>query len=284
MSAPRIPVSAHHGTAREVAELFPRALTCLLAADIEEKLDATAALRADWLGGQLTHADVGTSVQAVDRPGRPERPQLVPPHNVRRRSVGTRTGHAALIHALAHIEFNAINLALDAVYRFRGLPRDYYADWLGVAAEESGHFRLLRDHLRTLDFDYGAFPAHDGLWEMAVKTAHDPLARMALVPRLLEARGLDATPAIIAKLAKIGDRRGVEILEIILRDEIGHVRIGNRWYGYFCAQRRLDPVATFRELLAFHGAPKPRPPFHSTARQAAGFSEEELRDLESRFS
>lgn len=281
MSASRIPASDLPDTARGGGVIFARALACLLATDIEAKLDGTATLHAAWLAGQMTHTDAGTPVQDVERPGRPERPQLVAPQAVRRRSPGTRAGHAALIHALAHIEFNAINLALDAVYRFRGLPRDYYADWLQVAAEEAGHFCLLRDHLRILGFDYGAFPAHDGLWEMAVKTAQDPLARMALVPRLLEARGLDASPAIIAKLARIGDQRGVEILEIILRDEIGHVRIGNRWYGYLCARRHLDPVATFHELLAIHGAPKPRPPFHRAARRAAGFSEDELRDLES---
>lgn len=282
MSASRIPAPEPPGTAHRLETVFPRALTCLLATEVEAKLHGTALLHADWLAGHLAHTGDSAPAQDVERPGRPERPQLVSPHAVRRRSAGTREGHAALIHALAHIEFNAVNLALDAVYRFRKLPRDYYSDWLRIAAEEAGHFRLLRDHLRALGFDYGVYTAHDGLWEMAVKTAYDPLARMALVPRLLEARGLDASPAIIARLAKIGDQRGVEILEIILRDEIGHVRVGNRWYGYFCAQRRLDPVATFRELLACHGAPAPRPPFHLTARRAAGFSEEELRDLESR--
>jgi len=287
MSPSRIPVSDLDldlsGTVRNANEVFPRALACLLATNIEAKLDGTAALQADWLAGQLTHAGDSPPAQDIMQPGRPEQPTLVAPQAVQRRSAGTREGHAALIHALAHIEFNAINLALDAVYRFRGLPRDYYSDWLQVAAEEASHFRLLRDHLRTLGSDYGAFPAHNGLWEMAVKTAHDPLHRMALVPRLLEARGLDASPAIIAKLARIGDQRGVDILETILRDEIGHVRIGNRWYGYLCAQRHLDPVATFHALLAIHGASMPRPPFHRAARQAAGFSEEELRDPESRM-
>lgn len=283
MAPSHIPVSDLSATVRNANEVCSRALACLLAKDIEAKLDGTATLHVDWLAGQLTHAGGLAPVQDVAQPGRPEHPELVAPQAVPRRSAGTREGHAALIHALAHIEFNAINLALDAVYRFRGLPRDFYGDWLLVAAEEAGHFRLLRNHLRALGFEYGAFPAHDGLWEMAVKTAQDPLARMALVPRLLEARGLDASPAIIAKLARIGDRRGVEILEIILRDEIGHVRTGNRWYGFLCAQRHVDPVATFHELLAIHGASKPRPPFHRAARQAAGFSEEELRDLESRF-
>lgn len=284
MSIPHISASDRPAKARRPEPVFPLALACLLATDIDAKLDATARLHADWLTGHLSHPDDSAPAQDIERPGRPKLPQLVPAHAVRRRSAGTRTGHAALIHALAHIEFNAINLALDAVYRFRRLPRDYYADWLKVAAEEAGHFRLLRDHLRSFGFDYGAFTAHDGLWEMAVKTAHDPLARMALVPRLLEARGLDASPAIIAKLANAGDPRGVEILQIILRDEIGHVRIGNRWYDWLCAERGLEPLATFRELLALHGAPRPRPPFHHSARRAAGFSEDELRALESEFT
>jgi uncharacterized ferritin-like protein (DUF455 family) len=205
---------------------------------------------------------------------------LVPPPEVGRRSIRTREGHAALVHALAHIEFNAINLALDAAYRFRGLPRDYYRDWLQVAAEEAHHFGLLRDHLQTLGYHYGDFPAHDGLWQMCRRTAHDPLVRMALVPRLLEARGLDANPAIARKLVNIGDRRGVEILDIILRDEIGHVRIGNRWYEYLCGQRGTDPVETFQTLLTEYDAPRPRPPLHGEARRAAGFTAAEIAYLE----
>jgi uncharacterized ferritin-like protein (DUF455 family) len=284
MSALSLPHTIRTGAAGRPEPFFPRALACLLAAETDDKLDMTAQLSADWLAGNLACQDTGEPPQIIERPGRPEKPLLVPPHSVRRRSAGTREGHAALIHALAHIEFNAINLALDAAYRFRDLPLEYYRDWLQVAAEEAVHFRLLRDHLRTLGFDYGAFTAHDGLWEMAVKTAHDPLVRMALVPRLLEARGLDASPAIITKLTDIRDQAGVAILEIILHDEVGHVRIGNRWYHYLCAQRGVEPVATFRDLMATHRAPRPRPPFHYGARRAAGFSEEELRDLESEFA
>jgi uncharacterized ferritin-like protein (DUF455 family) len=257
-----------------------RTLYCLLLADPDAKNTALNALYADWQKSLIPLSNSNESALAIATPGRPEKPTLVPPQNVPRRSAGTPAGHAALIHALAHIEFNAINLALDAAYRFRGLPRDFYTDWLRVAFEEAYHFRLLREHLRTLGHDYGAFSAHDGLWEMAVKTAHDPLHRMALVPRLLEARGLDASPAIITKLRNIGDVRGVEILEIILRDEIGHVRVGNRWYAYFCAQRGLGPVEEFQKLLKEYGASKPRPPFHKKARQEAGFSEVELRYLE----
>jgi uncharacterized ferritin-like protein (DUF455 family) len=260
--------------------LAERTLHCLLLADPDAKITALNALHADWLKGDVLLPDSTEPAQIINTPGRPEKPQLVPPQNVPRRSAGTRAGHAALIHALTHIEFNAINLALDAAYRFSQLPRDYYTDWLQVAFEEAYHFGLLREHLRSLGHDYGSFDAHGGLWEMAVKTAHDPLHRMALVPRLLEARGLDASPAIITKLRNIGDARGADILEIILRDEIGHVRVGNHWYEYFCAQRRLDPADEFQKLLKQYGASSPRPPFHTTARRAAGFSEVELRYLE----
>jgi uncharacterized ferritin-like protein (DUF455 family) len=209
-------------------------------------------------------------------PGRPARPELVAHTSLAKRSVRTPEGRAALLHALAHIEFNAINLALDAAWRFDGLPQAFYRDWLQVAREEALHFELLRDHIGTLGFRYGDFPAHNALWEMAEKTRHDVLARIALVPRTLEARGLDASPPIKAKLLGAGDTRGAEILDIILRDEIGHVAIGNRWYRWLCAQRGLDPVATYDRLAVEHAAPRPRAPFNLDARRAAGFDEEEL--------
>jgi len=212
-------------------------------------------------------------------PGRPPRPRLVPASALPRRSPFTIEGRAALLHAVAHIEFNAINLALDAVQRFPGLPPGFHGDWLRVAAEEAYHFTLLRDHLRAQGRDYGDFPAHDGLWEMALKTAHDPLARMALVPRLMEARGLDVTPDIQRKLKGFGDPAGAAILDIILRDEIGHVAAGDRWFRHLCAQRGLQPEAAFRELLCLPGVPRPRRPFNETARLAAGFSEQEMAAL-----
>jgi len=261
-------------------DLAQRSLDCLQIADPDAKCAGTAALRADWLADRVPLPSDTATVEPVEIPGRPDRPILVAPQDIGRRSIHTREGHGALIHALAHIEFNAINLALDAVYRFRNLPRDYYSDWLQVAAEEAYHFLLLREHLRYLGHDYGDFPAHDGLWQMCRKTAHDPLVRMALVPRLLEARGLDANPAIVKKLNNIGDTHGAEILEIILRDEIGHVRIGNRWYEHFCTQRGLEPALTFQQLLMEYDAPRPRPPLHNEARKLAGFGEDELRYFE----
>ncbi len=261
-------------------DLFRRTLTCLLSREVDAKLALVAALEADWRQGRMLFEGGHAPPEPINEPGRPDKPVLVSAREVEQRKVSTLEGRAALIHSLAHIEFNAINLALDAVYRFRDLPKDYYDGWVQVAAEEACHFALLRDHLRTLGFDYGDFTAHNGLWDMAVKTAHDPLVRMALVPRVLEARGLDVTPAIMHKLASCGDKKAAEILEIILRDEIGHVRIGNHWYAWFCARRGVEPIATFRQLLREYSAPQFRPPFHRSARLAAGFSEAEMAMLE----
>lgn len=212
-------------------------------------------------------------------PGRPQRPLLVPHTELKQRSMRTVEGRAALLHALAHIELNAIDLAVDVVWRFPGMPEAFYHQWLTVAREEALHFQLLRDHLRSLGFAYGDFPAHNGLWAMAEKTRHDLLARLALVPRTLEARGLDASPPIRAKLVGAGDLRAGEILDVILRDEIGHVAIGNHWYRVLCAERGLDPLVTYETLAVAHGAPRPRGPFNLPARRAAGFDEGELAAL-----
>ena len=212
-------------------------------------------------------------------PGRPEKPELVAPRLVKRRSMNTPEGRAILIHALAHIEFNAINLALDAIWRFPDMPKAYYSDWLQVAGEEALHFSLLTGHLQRLGYAYGDFPAHNSLWEMAAKTQHDILARIALVPRTMEARGLDATPLVRAKLAQAGDLEAAAILDIILRDEIGHVAIGNRWYSYLCEQRGLESIDTYAQLASEYGAPALRGPFNLEARRAAGFGETELAAL-----
>jgi uncharacterized ferritin-like protein (DUF455 family) len=209
-------------------------------------------------------------------PGRPALPVLVHPSQLKTRAVGTLVGRASLIHALAHIEANAVNLALDLVWRFAGMPERFYLDWLQVAREEALHFQLLDQHLNEMGFTYGDFPAHDGLWEMAEKTQDDLLARLALVPRTLEARGLDATPAIKNKLISVGDRAGAKILDIILLDEIGHVAIGNHWYRHLCTQRGLDHVSTYAALALAYGAKALKGPFNINARRAAGFDEVEL--------
>ena len=212
-------------------------------------------------------------------PGRPALPRLIPPGEVPKRSPYTPEGRAALVHAICHIEFNAINLALDAVWRFDGMPEDFYRDWMRVAHEESQHFELLHQQLQAMGHRYGDFEAHDGLWEMCEKTANDITARMALVPRTLEARGLDATPLIQARLRKVGTTDALRIvdgLDVILREEIGHVEIGNRWYRWLCERDGLDPVALYPELVSRYQAPPLRPPFNEEARLRAGFSRQEL--------
>ena len=212
--------------------------------------------------------------------GRPERPGLVAPASLPRRGLGSPQGRIALLHAVAHIEFNAINLALDAALRFAGMPSDFYRDWLSVAFDEARHFRLLEKRLRELGAAYGDLPAHNGLWEMAEKTAHDPLVRMALVPRVLEARGLDVTPGMIEKLRNVGDHASVACLEIILEEEVRHVAIGSRWFRQLCEQRGQESETTFHSLLSEYFAGGLRGPFNHAARLQAGFTESELEVLE----
>lgn len=209
-------------------------------------------------------------------PGKPEKPVLVNPLTVKKRSMNSIEGRAALIHALAHIEFNAINLALDAIWRFSDLPDDYYLDWLSIAQEESYHFELLSKHLNSIGYEYGSFEAHNSLWEMVEKTKGDSLARMALVPRTMESRGLDALPLIRQRFIQIKDQEMSHILKIILEDEVGHVEVGNKWFNYLCKQRCLDPILTYRQLVIDYKAPTLKGPFNIEGRKAAGFTEEEL--------
>jgi uncharacterized ferritin-like protein (DUF455 family) len=252
-------------------ELRAVARNALLLADPAAKIATLGGLAT-----AVTPLDVACALPPVAVPGRPARPLLVAPARVPRRGTGTLEGRAALLHAIAHIEFNAINLALDAVARYSSMPEAYYRDWWRVAVEEAQHFSLLTTHLATLGHVYGDFPAHDGLWDAARKTADDCLARMALVPRVLEARGLDVTPGMRARLVAVGDTRAAAILDLILREEIGHVAIGNRWFHHLCALRGLEPAAEFRALCARYGQSPPRPPFNIEARLAGGFTREEL--------
>jgi uncharacterized ferritin-like protein (DUF455 family) len=259
--------------------LFDAAENCLMACAIEEKLRLTAQTTQAWRDGLLTLTSCDEA-EPIREPGRPDKPVLVAPGDVPKRRMSTHEGLAALIHAITHIEFNAINLAWDAVYRFRNLPQQFYTDWIKVAAEEAYHFQLLRQRLNELSSDYGDFQAHNGLWDMAVRTAFDPLVRMALVPRVLEARGLDVTPGMIERLRQAGDEKTVAVLEIILRDEIGHVAIGSHWFQYLCRQRGLDSAQTFQELIEQYFPAQICGPFHYEARQQAGFSAAELKALE----
>jgi len=262
-----------------MAELFRRLEAAILEPDTRQKCQMTQTLYRDWCQGDA-EVDAGSAILAIDDPGCPARPLLVDPRKLQRRSIASASGRIILLHAFAHIEFNAINIALDAAYRFRDMPRQYIGDWLQVASEEACHFQLLDRTLLGRGSYYGAYPAHRGLWDMVCRTRHDALHRMALVPRVMEARGLDVTPALIGKFEQVGDTAAVAILERIYRDEIGHVRIGNFWYRDLCARRQLDPVATFRGLLdAYMGGP-PRGPFNWPARIQAGFDEHELSALE----
>jgi len=209
-------------------------------------------------------------------PGRPDRPSLVHPAKVAKRQTGRAGGRGSMLHAIAHIEFNAINLALDAVWRYPNMPLAYTRDWVSVAVDEARHFNMLCDELQNENLRYGDFDAHDGLWAMARRTAHDLIARMALVPRVLEARGLDATPVIQRKLDAIGDQRGVAVLQQLLDEEIRHVRIGDFWFRQLCASSARDAETAYRELLQAFEAPLPKSPMNCTARLEAGFSQAEL--------
>ena len=281
MSVPFPATTAANAPATAIPDLHAAARACLEAADPEQKLALAAAKAADHAQGRLRRAN---ETAAADGPalrvGRPARPNLVAPRALAARGLGSVAGRAAFVHAIAHIEFNAINLACDAVWRFRDLPDAFYADWVGVAADEARHFSLLQQRLRELGHDYGDFDAHDGLWDMAERTAHSCLARMALVPRVLEARGLDVTPAMIERLRAVGDPTTASILELILREEIAHVAAGTRWFHWCCEREGMAPRATFIGLLRAHAGNALRRPFNHEARHAAGFDEDEMAEIE----
>ncbi|MBS0287308.1 MAG: ferritin-like domain-containing protein [Proteobacteria bacterium] len=255
--------------------LFATTHQLLQTACIDEKCQGVVALYDAWLNDNVFF-DACTPVSEEVIGALPESLVLVPPKEIKKRNLTTKEGKAALIHAIAHIEYNAINIALDALYRFRDMPLSYYADWLRIAREEAYHFSLLSQHLISYGYHYGDFPAHLGLWEMVQKTSHDVLIRMALVPRLLEARGLDVTPDISRRLSQVNDMVGSEILKIIFFDEIHHVRIGNYWYYQLCRLRNLNPQETFIKLLNQYAPQQLRGPIAVHHRLKAGFDENEL--------
>lgn len=254
------------------ASLSTAAAAVLTTQEPVDKVRLGRRVAAVWRGGEID--TLGVAV-ALERPARPARPELRQPRELPKRKISAHpTGRIALLHALAHIELNAIDLAWDIIARFAdaGLPRGFFDDWVRVAEEESGHFALLSDRLSDLGAAYGDLAAHDGLWRAAEATADDLLARLAIVPLVLEARGLDVTPAMIDKLRSVDDLASADILEIIYRDEIGHVAVGKRWFDHVVAERGLEPVATWQDLVrrTFRGGVKP--PFNIPAREAAGFS------------
>ncbi len=262
-----------------MTSLFAAARACLDADTPDEKPALTLAMAGAFARGELAIPADAPPPDPIRMPGRPPRPRLVHPRDLPRRGFGSDEGRAAFIHAVAHIEFNAIDLAWDAVYRFRGMPHAFYADWVSVAKDEARHFAMLRARLNELGHDYGDFDAHNGLWEMAEKTAHDGLARMALVPRVLEARGLDVTPGMIVKLRALGDDATADILDVILREEVAHVAAGSRWYRWHCERAGVEPRTRFRELLREHATGVLHKPFNIEARLQAGFDLDELESL-----
>ena len=255
--------------------IFERTAQCLAITSPEDKCAAVTDL---WLAVEIGdfEFDPHTPVIPIGVAGHPDKPELVEPSQVRRRRLGSEAGRAALVHAITHIEFNAINLALDAVYRFRDMPKQFYLDWMSVAADEVRHYQLLSTRLQSMGFSYGDFPAHNGLWQMARHTADDCMIRMALVPRVLEARGLDVTPGMIDRLTAVGDDETVRILEIILEEEVRHVEIGSYWFRNLCDQRGLEPESTFLALVKEHFSSSLRGPFNIPARMRAGFTQREM--------
>ena len=245
----------------------------LLAAEPALKVRAARAAARAWRQGRLAH---DFSVEMPERPARPAAPELVAPSQMPKRGKGgSERGRIAMLHALAHIEFAAIDLAFDMAGRFgRDFPPAFVDDWFGVGADEAMHFALLDRRLRALGSHYGAMPAHDGLWEAAEETSRDVLARLAVVPMVLEARGLDVTPATVSRFEAAGDGRSAAILSRIYRDEIRHVAAGTFWFKTACESRRIAPVSEWQRLVARHFRGALKPPFNDSARLEAGLSRE----------
>ncbi len=256
---------------------------CLVCGDVQQKV--AKVIQAQQQFG--TKKQIGifkddAEIIKITKVGFPSRPELVQLKLLPKRSFKGEEGRAALLHAIAHIEFNAINLALDAAYRYRGMPEDYYRDWLRIADDEVRHFKLLEKRLADYGVRYGDLPAHRGLWDMAEKTADSALERMALIPRYMEARGLDVTPAMITKLKSVGDKESVAILKIILEEEVSHVEAGSRWFDYLCKASDKDPETTYFEIIEKYmpgGAPGS---MNIELRKRAGFSQRELDHLQKR--
>lgn len=251
--------------------LTAQAVAVLETPDPSAKAARARETAAAWRAGEI--AEIG-STPPPSRPARPTRPELKRPAEVSKRKINRGTaGRGALLHALAHIELNAIDLAVDILARFthENLPRDFYDDWVRVADEEAKHYLLLAERLAALGFSYGDLPAHDGLWQAAEETAHDLLARLAVVPLVLEARGLDVTPAMINKLRAVEDAESAAALQVIYEEEIGHVAIGKRWFDHICVKRDLHSQQTWHDLVRRHFKGQLKPPFNDTARQEAGF-------------
>lgn len=262
-------------------DLYAAAAECLATADPAAKCSKTLEYAAAFFSGELRADAQALPPEPIRFPGRPERPLLVHPRHLPKRGLGSAAGRAAFLHAIAHIELNAVDLAWDAVYRFRDFPADFAIDFVRTADDEARHFGLLAARMAELGHGYGDFNAHNGLWEMAEKTAHSALARMALVPRVLEARGLDVTPGLIERLRDVGDEASIAVLEVILREEVAHVAAGSRWFRWLCEREGLKPWPTFAGLVRAHASRAVQGPFNWEARRRAGFDDDEIAALSS---
>lgn len=262
-----------------IVSFYDLAERCLLEPSIESKLAVTDEAAVLMTAGQLDFTTLARPPLPTSAVRFPDQPRQVPPRDLPRRRLNSREGRVAFLHAVAHIEFTAILLAWDMAYRFRDMPEDFQRDWLGVAVEEARHFRALSRRLAAWGACYGDLPAHGGLWSVAETTAGDVLHRLAVVPRFMEARGLDVTPAMIEKLAGLGDDESIAVLELILREEIGHVALGSRWFFRVCDERDLDAETEYFALITQYVAGEARGPFNRQARLQAGFSERELKRL-----
>lgn len=254
----------------------------ILEQDINKKCDGIHTLFKNFESLSFDNNDQH-DIEKVIVPGFPKKVQFVAPRNLKRRSIASQEGRNRLMHSIAHIEFNAINLALDAAYRFRNQSIEYYQDWISIASDEARHFGLIQAYLNQHDCEYGDYACHNGLWEMAVRTDHDIVARMALVPRVLEARGLDVTPKMIVRLTSVGDSAAVDILKVIYDDEITHVEKGSHWFFYQCKQRDLEPRQTFIKMVETYLHGELKGPFNISARLQAGFDEDEMAYLSERY-
>ncbi|WP_438463278.1 ferritin-like domain-containing protein [Marinomonas sp. PE14-40] len=259
--------------------LYQEAKRCFLTANPDDKIALTYQTCAAWQANKLSWRE-SSPVELLNEPGRLSKPEIVMPRDIPKRKLNKEVGRAALIHALAHIELTAVNLAWDSVYRYRDMPKDYYQDWVQCAQEEAEHFSLLRMRLREMGYDYGSFPAHDELWKMAVTTADDLTDRMAIVHRVFEARALDVIPATLTKFQAKNDTQMVKILTQICNEEVGHVSSGTRWFRYRCEQAKLNPDTHFIHLIEQYMKQPLSGPFNHEARLASGFSQNELNYLE----
>lgn len=265
-----------------ITSLRGGATAAILSADLDIKTRLAQETATRWFDRRLSLRSP-LDPPLPERPGRPAKPELVPPKAVGKRSLHTVNGRIATLHAIAHIELNAVDLALDIVARFatEPVPNSFFDGWMQVAFEEAKHFRMVRARLNDMGADYGDMPAHDGLWQAAHSTRNDLTARLAVVPLILEARGLDVTPSLQAKMRETGDLESAAVLDVIYNDEKGHVAIGAKWFRFLCARERKDPAATFQQLVRANFRGSLKAPFNDIARAEAGLTPSFYRSLTS---